>query len=113
MTKTEMQLLESGERSVFFKREIVKRNHIFDANQSNIERMKQGLAPVGKDGGPVNLHHMKQQSNGIIVEVSDEEHKGLFQTLHRYAGKGESEVDHGNDWNTFRSAYWKERAKDF
>jgi hypothetical protein len=74
--------------------------------------MKQGLAPLGKDGNPINLHHMKQQSSGIIAEVSHTEHKEYSDVLHRYAGKNESEIDRA-DFDKLRSAYWKDRVKEF
>jgi len=85
--------------------------HIKDAlGRSNIERMKQGLAPIGKDGKAVELHHLKQKDNGVIVELTSMEHNLNSKVLHQY--KQESEIDR-KAFNTFRSKYWKARAEDF
>jgi hypothetical protein len=85
--------------------------HIKDAlGRSNIERMEKGLAPLGKDGKAVELHHLKQKDNGVIVELTSMEHNLNSKVLHQY--KQESEIDR-KAFNTFRSKYWKARAEDF
>ena len=85
--------------------------HVKDAlGRSNIERMKQGLAPLGKDGKAVELHHLKQEDNGIIIELTSREHNTNSKILHRY--KQVSEIDR-NTFNKFKKQYWKERSKDF
>ena len=38
--------------------------------RTNLARMAQGLAPVGSDGLPVNLHHMQQSATGTVMELS-------------------------------------------
>jgi len=85
--------------------------HIKDAlGRTNIERMKQGLAPIGKDGKAVELHHLKQKDNGMIIELTSREHKVNSKVLHRY--KQESEINR-NTFNKFKKQHWQERAKDF
>jgi len=85
--------------------------HVKDAlGRSNVERMEQGLAPLGKDGKAVELHHLKQKNNGMIIELTSREHKTNSKILHRY--KQESEINR-NAFNKFKKQYWKERAKDF
>jgi len=85
--------------------------HIKDAlGRSNIERMKQGLAPIGKDGKAVELHHLKQKDNGIIIELRSQEHNVNSKVLHSY--KIKSEIDR-NAFNRFKKQYWQERVKDF
>ena len=34
---------------------------------TNVERMAEGLAPIGTDGRPINLHHMTQKQSGPIA----------------------------------------------
>ena len=77
--------------------------------RSNIDRMKEGLAPLGKDGKAVELHHLKQKDNGMIIELTSKEHNVNSKVLHKY--KKESEIDR-NAFNKFKKQYWKERAKD-
>ncbi|WP_368292712.1 HNH/ENDO VII family nuclease [Dehalobacter sp. TBBPA1] len=53
-----------------------QRNDIIDPNlvdargRTNLQRMDKGLAPIGSDGNPVNLHHMLQTNDGSIAEVT-------------------------------------------
>jgi hypothetical protein len=118
MTNLEKQIVESGRKTKFSGQDFIKRDELFEstftdaAGRTNVDRMKKGLAPLGKDGSPINLHHMKQQNNGIIVEVSYTEHKEYSDVLHRYAGKNESEIDRAA-FDKLRSSYWKDRAKEF
>lgn len=85
--------------------------HVKDAlGRSNIERMKLGLAPLGKDGKAVELHHLKQKDNGLIIELTRREHNIYSNNLHRY--KQESEINR-NAFNKFKKQYWKERVKGF
>jgi len=85
--------------------------HIKDAlGRSNIERMEKGLAPLGKDGKAVELHHLKQKDNGVIIEVTNSEHRKYTKTLHRY--RDVSEIDR-KEFEKWRRKYWQNRAKDF
>ncbi|NUP23137.1 MAG: hypothetical protein HOZ81_45200, partial [Streptomyces sp.] len=87
--------------------------------RSNLKRMTQGLAPMGPDDKPVNLHHMLQTQDGPIAEVTQSMHlaqgdyagSGSYNTLHWKAGtKIPSGIDRDafNDW---KSDYWKDRAR--
>ena len=115
MTKLEKSFIDSGKKAKYKGQEFVKRD-VFDkeyvdaAGQSNRDRMTQGLSPIGRDGKPVNLHHMKQQNNGTIVELTNTEHNEYSKTLHRYTEKSEINRD---EFNKLRAVYWKERSKDF
>ncbi len=116
ITKLERGLINSGVKAKVAGREFIKRNQVFDPKyvdargMSNLDRMKQGQSPLGKDDLPINLHHMKQKNDGLLVELSYTEHKRHSKTLHRY--KTVSEIDR-DTFNILRSEYWKERAKDF
>jgi len=116
MTKLEKNFIGSGKKFKYKGQEFVKRN-IYDkayvdatTQQSNLDRMTKGLAPIGRDGKPINLHHMKQQKNKTIVELLDTEHKEYSKILHRYIKESEINRD---EFAKLRAAYWKERAKDF
>lgn len=115
LNKTEISLLKTGKFSIY-KNHIVVKRQIFDPlakdalGRTNIERMKLGLAPIGKDGKPVELHHLEQDANGIIVEVLSSEHKKYYKELHYH--KTVSEIDR-NSFNQWKKNYWKERAKEF
>ena len=94
---------------------VAKRNRTFYPNvkingMTNIERMKKGLAPIGKDGKPVELHHLKQKDDGIIVELTSSEHKDNYKILHRY--EKTSQINR-TEFIKWRKEYWKKRAMDF
>jgi len=118
MTNLEIQFVESGTKAKIGGKEFIKRDVIFNPNyvdgmqRSNIDRMKLGLAPIGKDGNPVNLHHMKQYNDGLICELSQGEHNEYSNILHRYLGRSESEIDRSK-FNRIKSDYWKSRVHDF
>ena len=84
-------------------------DHIFDPYGPhkpagiNLDWMKVGIAPTGKDGYPVEIHHMYQKDRGPLVEVLKSEHKGHLHG--RKARLGNKLVD-----ATFRIMYWQERA---
>ncbi len=111
----EKQILKSARFKKVNGRIVAQRN-VFDPYQrdalgrTNIERMKQGLAPIGYDGKPVELHHLKQEEDSIIVEMLSSEHKKFYKELHRY--KQNSEINR-MEFNKWRVNYWKERAKEF
>ena len=95
---------------------IVAQRKIFDPckrdalGRTNVQRMLQGLAPIGYDGKPVELHHLKQENDGIIVEMLSSEHRGNYKELHRYKRVSEINRDKFMKW---KIQYWKTRAKEF
>ena len=78
--------------------------------KTNLEVMRGGNAPTGRDGATVQLHHLKQKNEGTIIEMQQVEHGMHSNILHSY--KTKSEIDR-NEFGRFRGEYWKERAKDF
>lgn len=114
----EKSLLNSAKYTKFSGKLVAKRNetfmpHIRGADgKTNLERMREGFNPIGIDGKIVELHHLKQKDNGIIVELTRTEHRQNSKILHRYKGKGESEIDR-KKFEEWKREYWKERAKEF
>jgi RHS repeat-associated protein len=81
--------------------------------RTNLKRMQQGLAPMGPDDKPLNLHHMLQTQDGPIAEVTHSMHFGNYRQLHWKVG---TKIPSGINRETFeewKTAYWKDRAKDF
>ncbi|GHA70168.1 RHS repeat-associated core domain-containing protein [Cognatilysobacter bugurensis] len=105
---------------------------------SNLDRMGDGLAPIGTDGKSVQLHHLTQTEintftgqRGSLVEILTDTHQNHSRILHypfprdpnrpkqtlpRYpsfrknADGTASALD--KQFNDFRTAYWKRRAAD-
>jgi RHS repeat-associated protein len=89
--------------------------------RTNLKRMTQGLAPMGPDDKPVNIHHMLQTQDGPLAELTQSMHlaqgsylgSGSYNTLHWKAG---TDLPSGIDRDAFdawKKEYWKERAKGF
>lgn len=118
MTNFEKGIVDSGRKTNFYGQAFIKRDELITpklidgSGKSNIERMRAGFAPLGEDGNPINLHHMKQQDKGTITEISQTEHQQYTNILHRYLGRNESEI-YRDEFNQLRSAYWMDRSKDF
>ncbi|MGW4116132.1 HNH/ENDO VII family nuclease [Actinosynnema sp. NPDC004786] len=84
-----------------------------DYGRTNLKRMQQGLAPMGPDDRPLNLHHMLQTQDGPIVEITHSMHFGYYNVLHWKAGTA---IPSGIDRSAFdkwKREYWKHRAKGF
>jgi len=105
----ELMISQNAKKDFIFGRSIIKRD-IFECSKSNIVLMKKGLAPIGKDGFKVHLHHLKQQKNGNLIELTQTEHNQHSSILHRYIKKGSEITDRGSQFQLFRTKYWKYRA---
>lgn len=53
-------------------------NTIDNLGRTNTERMRKGLAPIGKDGEPIVLHHVDQTENGRLREMLRSEHQNNY-----------------------------------
>lgn len=73
---------------------IMQRNSIIRKSVKNCSRMKNGLAPLGPDNLPIQLHHLRQKNNGWLIELTSKEHTGNTRALHGYTGK--SEIERGS-----------------
>ena len=80
--------------------------------RTNLKRMQKGLAPLGPDGKPVNLHHATQSNDGALLEVSQSVHQKNTKMIHINPSSIPSGIDR-KAFNRYRRRYWQERAKDF
>jgi RHS repeat-associated protein len=96
---------------------VYQRDDLFDPNyvdtkgRTNIERMQKRLAPIGKDGDSVNLHHMTQRQDGPIAEVAQSFHQQNKAVIHVNPNIIPSGIDR-KQFNKWRSNYWKNRANE-
>jgi RHS repeat-associated protein len=105
--------------------EVFQRDDLFDPHAilgtdglTNIQRMELGLAPLGYDKLEIQLHHLVQTDKSALAEVSTTFHRVYFKTIHMFVGgKGNKKPEdmqiNRTGFNTFRSEYWKNRAKAF
>lgn len=78
---------------------------------TNEERMKNGLAPLNKNGEKIELHHIGQKKDSPLAELSYSEHHkdGNYTILHDL-GKETEVHGEGNNWTDEREQHWKARA---
>jgi len=116
LSKIETVLFKQGRKIYVNGKKVYQRNDLFRIHEvdafgrSNLKRMKKGLAPIGLDGKPIELHHLRQKNNGPILELTSNLHNKHSAKLHRYTNK--SEIDR-NAFMQWKNQYWKKRAEDF
>lgn len=77
-------------------RKVYQRNDInFDyvcknTGENNLHRMLKGNAPYGRDGRPIELHHVLQKEAGPMSEIREITHKEYKRILHGLNRSGES-----------------------
>ena len=78
---------------------------------SNKDLAGEGYAPYDKTGMPYELHHIGQNPDSPLAELTHEQHhkNGNFKKLHTF---DDTKVHgDGNNWDDERASYWMERAK--
>jgi len=80
--------------------------------RTNLERVKQGKAPIGPDGRSIQLHHMLQTDMSPIAEVTETFHQQYYNIIHINTGDLPSGIDR-NAFHVWRVHYWQYRYGDF
>lgn len=98
---------------------VYKRDDLIDLNKfdpktglTNRQKMERGLAPVGPDNHPINLHHTTQQQNSPLAEVTKTFHQEHKKIIHINPPTIPSGINRGK-FDSWRENYWKERVKKF
>ena len=118
MLQTASYFNNSKQSKEFKGKEVYQDDNAFDINKvdnrgrTNLERMQNGLSPIGNDNEPLNIHHIDQTNNGPVMEITATEHSERYVELHLNTGQQLSLIDR-NEFNKWRSDYWKWRANDF
>lgn len=76
--------------------------------RTNLERMKQGLAPQDSNGISYELHHVGQKKDGTLAIMSQVEHDN--PAIHGFLQKTEAHAI-GTNWDAERQAFWKAFAE--
>lgn len=76
---------------------------------SNKDLAEEGYPPRDENGRPYELHHIGQNPDSPLAELTHEQHhcNGNFKTLHTFE---ESSIDR-LEFNKERRVYWEERSK--
>lgn len=78
---------------------------------SNRDLAGEGYAPCDKTGMPYELHHIGQNPDSPLAELTHDQHhkNGNFKKLHTF---DETKVHgEGNNWDKERADYWMNRSK--
>lgn len=76
--------------------------------RTNLQRMKNGLAPLDADGNSYELHHVGQKKDGTLAILTQAEHDNPH--LHGYLQRTEAHAA-GTNWDAERKAFWKAFAE--
>jgi hypothetical protein len=97
---------------VFQRDDLIDPKKMDSKGRTNVLRMKKGLAPLGPDGKPINLHHMLQAQDGAIAEMTQTFHQKNSKIIHINPNTTPSGIDR-KTFDSWKRDYWKDRAKDF
>ena len=106
-TRTEINGLKMYQRN-----DLIDPGLVDSLGRTNLQRMELGRAPLGSDGGPINLHHMLQSADSPLAEVTQTFHQSYSGILHINPSSMGSGIDQPS-FDRFRAYYWMQRAKDF
>ena len=116
--KSSDDIAKGGTRTIEFNGKTVTiDNSTFDPNlidkqgRTNIQRMEQGLSPIGTDGKSVNIHHIDQTNDGPVMEITATEHQTNYSNLHTNTGQAPTLIDR-SAFNGWRNEYWKWRSNN-
>ena len=105
-------------RTEFKGTRVYQRNDLIDPSvadrlgRTNVQRMQQGLAPIGPDGNPLNLHHMIQRPDGPVAELTQSFHQANSRVIHINPNTVPSGIDR-SAFGSWRQSYWRSRVCDF
>ena len=117
MAKYQCKTVDSKKLVDVFGKTVTMDNITFDPNfvdkqgRTNVQRMEQGLAPIGRDGKSVNIHHIDQTNSGPVMEITATEHQQNYSNLHTNIGQEPSQIDR-NAFSSWRKEYWQWRSKN-
>lgn len=85
-------------------------DQIDSMGRTNKERAEQGLSPINKDGGKIELHHIGQHADSPLAELTQEEHRGKGNDSILHDKTKESEIDR-YAFSRERSEHWLARVE--
>jgi hypothetical protein len=79
--------------------------------RTNKERTEQGLAPLDKNGKPIELHHIGQKPDSPLAELTQDEHRGKGNDSVLHDKNKDTEIDRG-EFQKEKEEHWKARANE-
>ena len=78
--------------------------------KTNLDLIKEGKAPYGRDGEWINLHHVGQKADSPLAELTNTEHKTYDSILHDKTKSSEIERP---IFKKERETYWQNRYEEY
>lgn len=82
-----------------------------ELGRTNKERAEQGLAPLDKNGKPIELHHIGQKPDSPLAELTQEEHRGKDNDSVLHDKNKDTEIDRAA-FSKEKEEHWEVRAKE-
>ncbi len=98
-----------GNKSALIKTDI-DLTRLDSKGRTNLERMRQGLAPQDANGVSYELHHVGQKKDGTLAILTQAEHDN--PAIHGFLERTEAHAA-GTNWDAERQAFWKAFAALF
>lgn len=105
------KVVDVNGKTVTMDNSIFNPNFVDKQGRTNIQRMEQGLAPIGIDGKSVNIHHIDQTNNGPVMEITATKHQKDYKKLHTNIGQSSSQINR-SEFDNWRRGYWKWRSNN-
>jgi hypothetical protein len=99
-------------------KKVYQRNDLIDPNRkdcqgnTNLQRMLNRRPPIGTDDKIIIMHHMTQDDEGPMAEVSTTMHDDHRGVIHINVNEEGSRINRPA-YNNWRKRYWRSRADDF
>lgn len=78
---------------------------------TNLQRIERGLPPLDRAGNAIELHHIGQQRNSPLAELTINEHRSSGNSGVLHPDRTSDVHRDGSNWNTERQQYWQDRAQ--
>jgi hypothetical protein len=78
--------------------------------RTNKERAELGLAPLDKNGKPIELHHIGQNPDSPLAELTPDEHRGKGNDFVLHDKSQDSKIDR-DEFRREKEEHWKGRTK--
>lgn len=113
ISEFEKRIIKNSKMITYNGKNVSQRDKIIDKSKkcgglTSCDAMKTGRPPFSKTCSIIQLHHILQEDDGDILELTQEEHTPNYSELHKHTNV--SEIDRP-EFDRWRRDYWKERGK--
>ena len=81
-TETSEYTFKGQTNKVYKRDDLIDLQMIDPKGRTNLQLMREGKAPIGHDGNPINLHHSLQRMDSPLVEITQTFHNQYTKIIH-------------------------------